>query len=33
MRKGTVIAFALGWLLAVLISPRDVVGFFRGRAA
>ena len=32
-RKGVVIAFLLGWGLAVLISPRDVLGFFRPRSA
>lgn len=32
-RKGIVIAFLLGWALAVFISPRDVVGFFKPRAA
>lgn len=31
MRKGTVIAFVLGWLLAVLIAPRDVIGMVTGR--
>lgn len=32
-RKGIVIAFLVGWAVAVLISPRDVIGWFRGRPA
>lgn len=33
MKKATVIAFLLGWALAVFISPRDVVGIFRPRTS
>lgn len=33
MRKGTIIAFLLGWALAVVLSPRDVVAWFRPRSA
>lgn len=30
MRKGTIIAFILGWALAIAIGPRDVIAMFRG---
>lgn len=33
MKKGTVIAFLLGWALAILISPKDLLGAFRSRTA
>jgi len=29
MKRATIIAFLLGWALAVFLSPRDVVGWFR----
>jgi hypothetical protein len=32
MKKGVVLAFILGWALAFLIAPRDVLGMFRPRA-
>jgi hypothetical protein len=32
-KKGAIIAFLLGWALAALVSPRDVVGWFRPRVA
>lgn len=33
MRKGLFIAALIGWGFALLVSPRDVVGWFRGRSA
>jgi len=29
VRKSVVIAFLIGWAVAVFISPRDVVGYFK----
>lgn len=31
--KKYILPFLLGWALAVLISPRDVLGFFKPRSA
>lgn len=33
MNKRFVLAFLAGWALAILISPRDVMGYFKPRAA
>lgn len=33
MNKKVVFAFLAGWALAILISPRDVVGMFKPRSA
>lgn len=33
MSKRVVIAFLAGWALAILVSPRDVIGMFKPRAA
>lgn len=32
MKRATVIAFLLGWALAVVLSPRDVVAIFRPKS-
>jgi len=32
MGKKVVLAFLAGWALAILISPRDVAGMFRGKS-
>jgi hypothetical protein len=33
MTKKVVFAFLAGWAVAILLSPRDVLGFFKPRAA
>lgn len=33
MKKSVVFAFLAGWALAILLSPRDVLGMFKPRAA
>lgn len=33
MKKKAILAFLLGWALAVFISPRDVVAIFKPKSA
>lgn len=33
MSKRVVFAFLAGWAVALLLSPRDVMGFFRPKTA
>lgn len=33
MRRGTVIAFLLGWALALLLPPRDLISWARRTAS
>jgi hypothetical protein len=33
MGKKVVLAFLAGWALAILVSPRDVLGFLRPKTA
>ncbi len=33
MNKKLIFVFLAGWALAILVSPRDVVGMFKPRAA
>jgi hypothetical protein len=33
MNKKVIFAFLIGWGVAFLLSPRDVLGFFKPRAA